>query len=104
MRLKKILKFRNMTIKEFCEKTGISKSAFHNYENGKNQPTLDVLLKSAKILNCSLETIVGLDNLEVIDKKMLSAEKQKLLDEILNLDAEDVVKISCFIEGLKSSK
>ena len=36
----------------------------------------------AEFLNCSLETLAGLDDKNIIDKKMLPEDKQKLIDEI----------------------
>lgn len=99
-----IIKYRKLTKKKFCEETGISKSALHNYETGKNQPTLDVLIKASKILNCSLETLAGLDDNNIIDKKMLSDEKRKLVDEILNLETKDVSSVLAFIKLINEQK
>ena len=57
----------------------------------------------AKFLNCSLETLAGLEE-NIIDRHMIGEEKNKLIDEILNLDSEDVEKVSSFIAGINSTK
>ena len=100
---KKIIKYGKMTKKSFCEATGISKSALHNYETGKNQPTLDVLIKASLALDCSLETLAGLDDKNIIDKKMLPEDKQKLIDDILNLEPKNVPSVSTFIKMLNEA-
>ena len=100
----KIIKYRKLTKKSFCEQTGISKSALHNYETGKNQPTVDVLIKASNILNCSLETLAGLDDKNIIDKKMLPEEKQNLIDEILNLEPNKVSSVLAFIRVVSEQK
>ncbi len=104
MNLTYLTKMANTNKTALAKAVGVSLTALSNYEKGKNSPTLKVLVKMSEFLNCSLETLAGLDNKNIVDKKMLSEEKQKLIDEILNLESEDVPKVSSFIAGIKSTK
>jgi len=51
IRLKDILKERNLTLSAFAEQVGISQSNLSNYINGNISPTLETLDKIAKALN-----------------------------------------------------
>lgn len=104
MKIKQLLKFKKRTKKELSEYVGISTDSITGYEKGSHQPPLDVCIKMAKFLNCSLETLAGLDDKNIVDKKMLPEEKQKLIDEVLNLESNDVNKVLSFIAGINSAK
>ena len=54
IRLKDILKERNLTLSAFAEQVGISQSNLSNYINGNISPTLETLGKIAKALNISV--------------------------------------------------
>ena len=54
IRLKDILKERNLTLSAFAEQVGISQSNLSNYVNGNISPTLETLDKIAKALNISV--------------------------------------------------
>ena len=54
IRLKEILKERNLTLSAFADKVGISQSNLSNYVNGNISPTLETLEKIAKALNISI--------------------------------------------------
>lgn len=103
MKIKQLLKFKKKTKKELAEYLGISTDSITGYDKGAHQPPLDVCIKMAEFLNCSLETLAGLDDNNVVDKKMLSEEKQKLIDEILNLQPDKVASVLAFIQVINSS-
>jgi len=54
IRLKDILRERNVTLSAFAEQVGISQSNLSNYVNGNISPTLETLEKIAKALNISV--------------------------------------------------
>lgn len=101
MKLKDILKARNKTKQELADYVGVSTNAIRNYEKGINSPTLNVVIKMAEFLDVALETITG-TNSDIVDLKMLNVNKRKLIKDILNLDSEDVDKVSSFIAGLNA--
>lgn len=52
---------KNLTLRQLAELTGISKSALHNIENGKNPPTLNQLEVIAAALNVHITDLFDSD-------------------------------------------
>ncbi len=53
----KIRAEKGISLKELARRTGISKSALNNYENGKRQPTLQQLELIAKALDTTISNL-----------------------------------------------
>lgn len=104
MEISRLLKYKKKTKKALAEYVGISPDSIIGYEKGTHQPPFNVCIKMAEFLNCSLETLAGLDDNNIIDKKMLSDEKRKLVDEILNLETKDVSSVLAFIKLINEQK
>jgi len=86
IRLKEILKERNLTLSAFAGKVGISQSNLSNYVNGNISPTLETLEKIAKALNISItELFKEKEALEFQIKyngKVYAIDKDNLLEII----------------------
>lgn len=54
LRLREILKERNLTVAQFAEMSGMSQSNISNYMNGNISPTLDTLHKIANALDIEI--------------------------------------------------
>lgn len=52
---------KSISLKELERRTGISKSALNNYENGKRSPNLNQLELIAKALNTSISNLYESD-------------------------------------------
>ena len=76
MKIKHLLRLVNKKKQELADFAGITTNTIRTYEKGTHQPHLDTCVKMAEFLNCSLETLAGWNTENVIDKKMLSKEKQ----------------------------
>ena len=63
--LKKILKDKGITSKDFAVKMGVSSAAISNIITGKNYPTYDLLDNMAKELNVKLSTLLGEEPLRI---------------------------------------
>jgi len=59
-RLKRLRKVFRYTGKEIAEKIGVSDSTYRNYETGKREPSLSILILISKIYSVSLDYLVGL--------------------------------------------
>lgn len=59
LRLKEILKSRNLTLKAFSEKSGISQPNLSNYINGNVSPTLDMLNRIASCLDIEVVELLS---------------------------------------------
>lgn len=61
LRLREILKERNLTVAQFADMSGMSQSNISNYMNGNISPTLDTLYK--------LSNALGVEITELFKKK-----------------------------------
>lgn len=60
-RLKQARKDAGFTQAVFANRIGINQSSYAQYENGGREPSLDRLVKIAKVLNCSTDWLLGLE-------------------------------------------
>lgn len=64
-RLRQIRKARNLTQQDIVDRTGISISQYRRYETDgadHSDPSFDVVIKLAKVLECSIDWLAGLSN------------------------------------------
>ncbi len=61
-RLKLLRTKLSMTQKEFAQHLGIPQPSLSSYENGKNSPTIDVVMQIAETCNISLDWLCGRDS------------------------------------------
>lgn len=59
-RIAEIRKKRRLTQVELAKRLGIQQGTLLRYEHNKREPRTDVLMAMARILNCSLDELVGL--------------------------------------------
>ena len=69
-----------------AQKTGVSKQCVSNWENGYIQPSIDMLLKLAKIFSVSTDYLLELEEKRTIDATRLNdvqiARIQGIIDDI----------------------
>lgn len=93
-RLKELRKQAHLTQVELASKLGIVQSSYADWERGKKKPTQDNLVKIAKVLNVSVDYLVGnseekadeLDNIELLfrmNSKGLTDEEKKVFKKEL---------------------
>lgn len=58
----KICRRQIATQKEMAERLGITERGFQNYELGRSQPTYEMLVEIADILNVSVDYLLGRTN------------------------------------------
>ncbi len=59
--LKRIRKNKGYTQKELAEHLHFGYSAISNYESGRNEPSLDILMELADILGVTTDELIGYD-------------------------------------------
>jgi DNA-binding XRE family transcriptional regulator len=62
-RLKVWREYRKMTLVDLAKTCGVSVAAISQIENGKRTPSVDLLMKLAKALNCDMEDLIQLSKL-----------------------------------------
>ena len=66
--LKKIRLDNDLTQEELAKKINTSRSNIANYENDKNMPSVDMLEKMSKALNCSVDFLLGKNDKQELNK------------------------------------
>lgn len=82
----KIIQLRkkhNLSQSQLAQKIGISRTIVGNYERNSNSPSIEILLKMAKVFNVSVDFIIGESQLSSYDKEIL-----KRIEDIEELDEE----------------
>lgn len=99
-RLKTLRKEAGLTQVDVAEKLGISQPAYASWERGVKKPTQDNLVKIAKVLNVSVDYLVGnsqetlgeLDNIELLfrmnSKGLTEEEKETFKKELIEFMEE----------------
>ena len=76
--------------KDLAEKLNYGYTAIANYESGRNEPCLDDLIALAKILEVTVDELIGVKS-EILEQEVLSAFKKidtrskKIITELLDV-------------------
>ena len=63
--MKSIREKNDWTLEEMAQKLGTTKQALSKYERGERTPKVTVAAKFAEILNVPLETLIGVEEIEI---------------------------------------
>ena len=58
-RLREVRKSKKLTQKELAEQIGIKQNSYSDWETGKNEPSLENLVKLADLFEVSLDWLFG---------------------------------------------
>src|SRR5690242_19255141 len=58
-RLSQVIDISRVRRADIAEKAGISVQTLYNYENGKREPTLDILIKLSRALDTTASYLIG---------------------------------------------
>ena len=100
MKLKEIREELGISQKELAEKMQVSPTNIYNYETGRTEPSIEVLLKLSKILNTSVDYLIGNEddfrNIVISGsekKETLSLKEQRLLKAFNKLSDPEKEKL-----------
>lgn len=57
--LKALRKQKKLTQKELAEQIGIKQNSYSDWENGKNEPSLDNIIKLAEVFYVTTDELLG---------------------------------------------
>lgn len=80
-RITQLRKQQNLSQDELAKKAEVSRTIIGNYERNANTPSIEVLIKLAKVFNVSVDYIIGEGELAALDKDLL-----KRIEDIEKLD------------------
>ena len=67
-RLKDLMFDRNLKDADLAKIIGCGKSSINNYTNGKKLPSVDMAIRLANYFNCTMETLLGIDDENYINE------------------------------------
>ena len=70
-RITQLRKQQNLSQDELAKKAQVSRTIIGNYERNTNTPSIEVLIKLAKVFNVSVDFIIGEGELSAFDKDLL---------------------------------
>ncbi len=94
-KITELRKQHNLSQTELAKQLGASRTIVGNYERNENTPSIDMILKLAKVFNVSLDYLVGEGQLANYDKEVL-----KRIEDIEQLDKETQNKLFFLIDNV----
>ena len=82
-RVRECREAKSLSQDELAKKAEVSRTIIGNYERNANTPSIEVLLKLAKVFNVTVDYLIGEGQLSAFDKDLL-----KRIEDIEKLDAE----------------
>lgn len=64
IRIKNLRLLFNFTQKELADKLNIRQNTYSQYENGRREPSIEILIKLAEIFDTSIDFLVGITDEE----------------------------------------
>lgn len=99
-RLKELRKKKKLTQSELGEKVGVKQNTFTNWENGKREPSLENIIKLAKILDTTTDDLLGAINVDTKGGGMATfTERLKALRQKNNLTQKELADILGVSQG-----
>ena len=93
LRLRELRKENDKTQVELATVIGVSRQVYANYENGINEPSIEILIALANYFECTLDYLTGraddFGNVTIANAgSQLPAEAQELVDIYIALEEE----------------
>ncbi|WWU66798.1 S24 family peptidase (plasmid) [Clostridium baratii] len=73
LNMKTLRKNLNLTQIDAAEKLNITRTSLMNYESGKSLPEINILLNICALYKCSLNNLLGIENISIIDSSNVAS-------------------------------
>lgn len=90
--LKIFRKNKKYSQEQLAQKLNYGYTAIANYESGRNEPSIDDLMKLARVLNVTLDELVGME---------LTTQENEFLSSFKKLNEENQNRILDLIDALQ---
>lgn len=95
-----LLNVKNRTQVWLSVELGVSKETINQYIKGTIKPRADILVAMSKILNTSVDYLLGLTDNSAPSNLVLSEEENTLLFNYKQLHDIDKIKVQSYIQGI----
>lgn len=99
MNLKKYRNELNATQEEIAKKLNIQKQTYQNYELGKREPSIDMLIKIADLFHTSVDNLIR-DNANEIKINEHPKLNNELINKLQQLNEYNLMKVEGYIESM----
>ena len=100
IKLKEIRQSKGINQTQVAKNLNITQASYSHYENGRNQPTYELLIKLADFYKVSVDELLGHKMPYLIDKSLLSEKQLNLINLIQKLNDYQCDKVEAFIMGI----
>lgn len=105
LRFCKMLYIKDMTLKDFCEKTGVRQTALSNWKARGTMPSADLALAIAKGLDVSVDYVLGNSDIPNPDVQYDYTDFEiSMIEDYRNLDEESKRQLILMIAFLKDQQ
>jgi len=94
-KISELRKAKKWSQEDLAKEVGSSRVMIGNYERNSNTPSIDIILKIAKVFDVSVDYLVGEGQLSTYDKEVL-----KRIEDIEHLPEEDKNHLFYVIDNL----
>jgi len=110
--MKQIREEKGYTLQQVADKLSLTRASISLYENGKRQPSTQILLALSKLYNVSIDYLLGnstnsvattvmpLEQAREIFLSSLSIDQQEVISKVLTLTSYQLVRVQCYMMGL----
>lgn len=86
---------KGLTQDDLADRANLGQSQLNRYENSKSEPTLDVVIRLAEVLDVSVEWLLGVvdDPLARLKISDLSAAERRLINAYRSREVQEMLRI-----------
>lgn len=66
LRIREVRRAKDITQVEFARQVGVAQASVSEWESGRSKPSLDSFIQAGKVLNCSLDYLAGLTDVNIV--------------------------------------
>lgn len=99
MRIKELRKKMGLNKQEFAKKLGISTTTLYRYENGINEPNIEMLIKLADIFGTSVDYLIGAKT-PMLDLRKLDPYQAEIIEEVMKLNPSKGERVLGYIKAI----
>lgn len=100
MNLKQLRKNKGLTLDELASETGISNPMLSNYELGKVNPPIRVLVQLSDYFGCSIDYLLGHETKGILHLDSFTPAQQKLVEMIKQLNPDQALFLTGYISEM----
>ena len=83
-RIREVRNLNNISQVELAKKLGVTKQSVSNWENDNIQPSVEMVVKIAKIFSVTTDYLLGLENQITLDVTGLDKQKTIHLQQVID--------------------